>query len=81
MAKRKKKAPKRVKVQRREGVHHHYKESGAKAPTEAVWNEHFFRTHGIVLEQDDFGRFRVPQREVLHVQPRSRKKKNSEEKT
>jgi len=81
MAKRKKKARKRVKVPREDGRHHVYKESGAKSPTSQVWGEHFFRTHGIVIEQDDFGRFRVPQREVLHVKPQSRKKKNSEEKT
>ncbi len=81
MAKRKKKAPRRIKIQRREGVHYVYKDSGAKAPAAAVWSQHFFNTYGIVLEQDGDDRFRVPQREVLHVKPRSRKKKNREEKT
>jgi len=76
MAKRKKKAPKRVKAAREEGVHWYRKDSGARAPTEAKWMEHFFRTHEIVLEQDDDGRFRVPQREIKVLQ-RTRKKRTS----
>lgn len=82
--KRQNRAPKRIKVQREAGVHYVYKDSGTKAPTVAVWTEHFFHTHRIVLEQDGDDRFRVPQREVLHVKQASRKakkkKKNGEKK-
>jgi len=80
MAKRKKKAPKRVKVKRELGVHHVYRDSGTKAPTDRMWEEHFFKTHGIVLEKDGDGRSRVPQREVLHVKRGSRQKKNGDNK-
>jgi len=74
MAKRKKKAPKRVKAPRLEGVHWYRKDSGARAPTEEKWMEHFFRTHEIVLEQDADGRFRVPQREILLLKQVSKKR-------
>lgn len=83
MAKRKKKAPKRVKAAREEGVHWYRKDSGARSPTEAKWSEHFFRTREIVLEIDPDGRFRVPQREILLVKKGSKKRRgngSSEEK-
>jgi len=81
VAKRKKKARKRVKARREEGKDYVYKESGAKGPTYPAWQKFFLAAHGIETEQTEDGRIRVPQREVLHVKPAPRKKKNSEEKT
>jgi len=74
MAKRRRKPPKRVKVARKEGQHHVYKDSGTKAPASAMWQQHFFQTHGLVCEQDDEGRFHCPDREVEMVKKKTRKR-------
>jgi len=80
MAKRQNRAKKRVKVPREEGVHWYYKDSGVRCPTEQAWRRHFESVYSVVVELDENGRFRVPQRKVLHVKPRSRKKKNGDKK-